>query len=112
MVTPLCTQENGANHKATFLMISWTAILAALAAAAAGCGIGYYVLCLIGAAQFRRDSRRAWPATFTPAVSILKPLRGTDPEIYESFRSHCLQDYPEYELIFGVSDADDPAIPL
>jgi ceramide glucosyltransferase len=39
-------------------------------------------------------------------------LRGTDPEIYESFRSHCLQDYPEYELIFGVSDPDDPAVAL
>ena len=39
-----------------------------------------------------------------------KPLKGIDPEIYESFRSHCLQNYPEYEIIFGVSDADDPAI--
>ena len=27
-----------------------------------------------------------------------------DPEIYDSFRSHCLQEYPEYEIIFGVSD--------
>ena len=32
--------------------------------------------------------------------------------MYESFRSHCLQDYPEYEIIFGVSDADDPALEL
>ncbi len=32
--------------------------------------------------------------------------------MYESFRSHCRQDYPEYEIIFGVSDANDPAIPL
>ncbi len=45
-----------------------------------------------------------------PPVSILKPLKGTDPDIYESFRSHCLQDYPEYEIIFGVSDPDDPAV--
>ena len=45
-----------------------------------------------------------------PPVSILKPLKGTDPDIYESFRSHCLQDYPECEIIFGVSDPDDPAV--
>ena len=45
-----------------------------------------------------------------PSVSILKPLKGTDPEMYESLRSHCLQDYPEYEIIFGVSEANDPAI--
>ncbi len=32
--------------------------------------------------------------------------------MYESFRSHCLQDYPEYEIIFGVSDANDPAVQL
>ena len=43
-------------------------------------------------------------------VSILKPVRGTDPEMYESLRNHCLQDYPEYEIIFGVHEADDPAL--
>jgi len=48
--------------------------------------------------------------SFLPPVSILKPLKGVDPEIYQSFRSHCLQDYSEYEIIFGVSDANDPAI--
>jgi len=32
--------------------------------------------------------------------------------MYESFRSHCLQDYPEYEILFGVSDLQDPAIEL
>jgi ceramide glucosyltransferase len=32
--------------------------------------------------------------------------------MYESLRSHCLQDYPEYEILFGVSLCDDPAISL
>ena len=51
------------------------------------------------------------PAAFP--VSILKPLKGCDPEMYEAFRSHCLQEYAaRYELIFGVNDADDEAIPF
>ena len=76
------------------------------------CGLGYYLLCLLGARSFRIRARRQWPV-FTPPVSILKPLRGTDPDIYESFRSHCLQDYPgEYEIIFGVHGLDDPVVAL
>jgi ceramide glucosyltransferase len=70
---------------------------------------GYYLLCLWSAGGFLRK-RGAPSASFTPPVSILKPLKGTDPEIYESFRSHSVQDYPEYEIIFGVSDPNDPAI--
>jgi ceramide glucosyltransferase len=45
-----------------------------------------------------------------PAVTILKPLRGADSEIYQCLRSFCDQDYPRFQLVFGVSDADDPAI--
>jgi ceramide glucosyltransferase len=73
----------------------------------------YYLLCLWSAARFLReqDADEGVRATQAlPPISILKPLKGTDPEMYESFRSHCLQDYPEYEIIFGVSDPDDPAI--
>ena len=73
--------------------------------------IAYYILCLWSAAAFRRGVRTAL-ADYTPPVSILKPLKGTDPEMYESFRSHCLLDYPEYEVIFGVSDPRDPALEL
>ena len=81
----------------------------------------YYLVCLWGAAAFLRARQtgnagdaRPEPvepgARATPPVSILKPLKGTDPEIYQSFRSHCLQDYPEYEIIFGVADPNDPAV--
>lgn len=76
---------------------------------------GYFAICLYAAARFlgerKAASGRARPtASSLPPVSILKPLKGTDPGMYESFRSHCLQDYPQYEIVFGVSDADDPAI--
>jgi ceramide glucosyltransferase len=84
------------------------AVLGTLASA------GYYALCLWSAARFLKDrtETRKRASSFTPPISILKPLKGTDPEIYESFRSHCLQDYAEYEIIFGVSDPNDPAITL
>ena len=86
----------------------WVAVVSAVLSA---CGVGYYLLCLFAVQSFRRAGRRQLPA-FAPPVSFLKPLRGTDPEIYQSFRSHCLQDYGEYEIIFGVNDPNDPAIPL
>ena len=88
-------------------------IIETLAVAGAVSGIAYYALCLWSAARFVQPRKAADNSVrAAEAVSILKPLRGTDPEMYESFRSHCLQDYPEYEIIFGVSDANDPAIQL
>lgn len=71
----------------------------------------YYLLCIAGARSLLTSWRRARGGfRATPPVSILKPLKGSDPEMYESFRSHCLQDYPEYEIVFGVTDAADPAV--
>jgi ceramide glucosyltransferase len=84
-------------------------VLSIVAASLALCGVGFYALCVWSARRFMRGGRKRG-LTFTPPVSILKPLRGVDPQMYESFRSHCVQDYPEYEIIFGVSEADDPAV--
>ena len=70
----------------------------------------YYGICLWSAIHFLIDRRKQSGASFLPPVSILKPLKGMDPEIYQSFRSHCEQDYPDYEIIFGVSDLKDPAV--
>lgn len=95
-------------------MIRYTVpIIQVLAVLATISSLCYYALCLWSAVRFLRRRKAAGEgAGSTQAVSILKPLRGTDPEMYESFRSHCVQDYPEYEIIFGVSDPNDPAIPL
>lgn len=90
----------------TLKAIQFIAVIGCLSSSA------YYLLCLWSADWFFREiKRQKKPGAFNlPSVSILKPLKGVDPDIYESFRSHCLQDYPEYEIIFGVSEADDPAV--
>jgi ceramide glucosyltransferase len=77
--------------------------------------IFFYFLSGLGLASFLRDrsnklGQTPLPDSQLPPISILKPLKGVDPEQWESFCSHCEQEYPQYELIFGVSDAGDPAI--
>jgi ceramide glucosyltransferase len=85
-----------------FLLIAVALLTSASAA--------YCVVCVIAAAKFVRLRARSFSVASTlPPLSILKPLKGTDPEMYESLRSHCTQDYPEYEILFGISDPHDPA---
>ena len=45
-------------------------------------------------------------------LSILIPVRGVDPGALDNWRSFCRQTYTDYEVLFGVMDADDPAIPI
>jgi ceramide glucosyltransferase len=81
--------------------------LAAPALAAAA----YYLLAIVAAARWRALTRLRAPANGSNlAVSILKPVHGRDPRFYEAIRSHAVQDYPDFEILFGVSDPGDPAI--
>jgi len=73
-------------------------------------GMGYFLAALVAASVFLTARRAPLPA-FTPGVSILKSLKGLDPNMIDAFRSHCRQTYAgEYELLFGYSSPDDPAI--
>ncbi len=51
-------------------------------------------------------------AAATGAVTVLKPLCGEDPDLAANLRSFCLQDYPRFQVVFGVREADDPAVPV
>jgi ceramide glucosyltransferase len=70
----------------------------------------YYLIVLYSSWRFFPPSQTR--NVFTPPVSILKPIRGLDPEAYENFASFCRQDYPEYEILFCVGQTDDPVIPI
>lgn len=84
--------------------------VAAITTAFTLAGLGYFLLALWSARAFQHQWRLALPE-FEPGVSVLKPVKGLDPEMYASFASHCLQDYRgPYEILFGVSSLDDPAV--
>lgn len=73
---------------------------------------GYLVATLTAMLLARRRQRRLQtrPAGVWQPVSMLKPLHGAEPRLYENLRSFCRQDYPAFQLICGVHGADDPAI--
>jgi len=83
----------------------------AVTAVLAVAGMAYFLFAIIAARMFL-SSRRAPLASFAPGVTILKSLKGLDPGMLDAFRSHCHQNYlGEFELLFGVSSPDDPAVP-
>jgi ceramide glucosyltransferase len=85
-------------------------IIAGITTGLAWAGIGYYLLALWSARNFVHSLRRPHPA-YTPGVSILKPVRGLDHEMYSAFASHCRQEYSgDFEILFGVSSLSDPAL--
>ena len=43
-------------------------------------------------------------------VTVLKPLCGAEPGLYDHLRSFCQQDHPDYQIVFGVRDPTDPAL--
>ena len=71
--------------------------------------LAYYVFSSIAAWRFFRRERARKLPDFTPPVSILKAVRGVDFATHENYSSFCRQNYPQYEIIFAVNDADDPA---
>jgi ceramide glucosyltransferase len=95
-------------------MTGWTAARDALLLLALA-PFAFYAMALLAAGRFFRSKPSA-PAgvspDFTPPASILKPIRGLDRETYENYASFCRQDYSEYEILFCVTDEQEPAVPV
>jgi len=85
-------------------LLAWTGLLCAMLAAL------YTLVALIGA-LLRPRRALPWPgAVALPPVTILKPLFGAEPRLYECLRSFCNQAWPQLQIVFGVRDAADPAV--
>jgi ceramide glucosyltransferase len=70
----------------------------------------YCVLILFATRKFLK-ARPPVPGS-QPPVSIIKPLCGHDEGLEENLRSFFMQHYPEFEILFGVHRANDPAVPI
>jgi ceramide glucosyltransferase len=69
---------------------------------------GYVVLAVVAVLAWQLR-RRSGAALSRPPVTVLKPLCGAEPGLYAHLRSFCDQDYPEFEIVYGVREAEDPA---
>lgn len=71
----------------------------------------FYLLSIAAACRFFSE-RRIGEAKQLPPVSIMIPLYGADFKAYQNYALFCRQDYPHYQIIFGVRESADSSIPI
>jgi ceramide glucosyltransferase len=92
--------------------MAWTGIDVIAWGLVAASGVGCLYLCASLFAVRRLVAPRPSPPVYPAGVSVLKPLYGEDSGLAENLRSCCRQDHPRFQIVFGVRDEDDPAIPV
>ena len=90
------------------LAVQWLSGIGMLAS------VAFYLAGYFGARRFFRPAQRlnghAKDDSTLPGVTILKPLKGLDVDLFENLSTFCWQDYPRYQIVLGVADAGDPAV--
>src|SRR5262249_22691519 len=86
--------------------------LAVVILVCSGVASAYQLVQLLAAWRFLRREQPPAPVDpgACPPVTVLKPLKGPGVELAANLESFCCQDYPVYQIVFGVDDARDPAV--
>jgi len=75
----------------------------------------YLAMILVATERYLREAQegaaaaRATLSSALPPVTIFKPIHGAEQQLAGNLESFFQQDYPDYEIIFGARDADNPA---
>jgi ceramide glucosyltransferase len=85
------------------------ALMTAIGYASLAVAAAYAALSLVAVLRWRIHKTAAGSGPRAP-ITVLKPLCGAEPSLYAHLRSFCCQDYPQYQIIFGVYDPADPAL--
>jgi ceramide glucosyltransferase len=89
-------------------------VFIAIKIALIGCTLAanaYYLLSIFAGYRFFSKPEAAQRGELRP-VSIMIPLHGADFRAYQNYAELCRQDYPEYQIVFGVRDTEDSSIPI
>ena len=97
-------------------MLTATTIIGFILAGCTLAATAFYLLSMIAAYRFfsqkNTEARRHGGTEQWPPVSVMIPLHGADFEAYQNYARFCNQDYPQFQLVFGVREATDSSIPI
>ena len=89
------------------MILFWSSVAASVVALV---GCGYLVTAAILVGRLARNRASVCPAP-APGVTVLKPLHGDEPGLFDNLTSFCVQNYPgPMQIVCGVQDSDDDAI--
>jgi ceramide glucosyltransferase len=72
----------------------------------------FYGACAVATIGFWRSRPPVQIPREQAPLSLLVPACGVDAGAWDNWTSLCCQDYPDYEVLFGVVDGGDPAVPV